>query len=293
MKILISGTSGLIGAHLVPLLEASGHEVTRLVRRPTGGERETPWLPDLQPDQVSGFDAVIHLAGETIMGRWTAGKKARILESRATGTRNLALAVAAAKVRPHSFLVASAVGYYGSRGDTILREDSSPGSDFLALVCQQWEASAEAARQAGVRVVNLRLGTVLTRHGGALPRLILPFRMGLGGRLGSGKQWMAWIALEDVIRAIGFTLETGSIAGPVNLIAPNPVTNREFTRALGQALHRPTPFPLPAALIKLAFGQMGEALLLSSQRALPGKLAAAGYRFLHPEVGEALRSMLR
>jgi uncharacterized protein (TIGR01777 family) len=247
----------------------------------------------MQPPSVSGFDAVIHLAGETIMGRWTAGKKVRILESRTIGTRNLAQALAAANLRPRTFLMASAVGYYGPCGDEILTEDSPSGNDFLSQVGREWEAAAEPARQAGIRVVNLRLGMVLTPQGGALKQMLTPFRIGVGGRLGTGRQWVSWIALDDVIGALRFALDNQSIFGPINLVAPNPVRNTEFTRALGQALHRPTLFPLPATMVKVLFGAMGEALLLSGQRAVPRKLEASGYRFLHPEITEALRSMLQ
>jgi uncharacterized protein (TIGR01777 family) len=307
MKILVSGASGLIGSHLVRELEANQHQVSRLVRRPTKSPSEIPWDPSSVPQQVSGFggvpdepdfgslgwDAVIHLAGETIMGRWTSAKKARILESRETGTHNLSEALASAAARPQCLLVASAVGYYGPHGDEILTETSPPGDDFLAHVGREWEAAAEPARRAGIRVVNLRTGMVLTPHGGALKRMLTPFRLGAGGRLGSGKQWVSWIALDDLLQAIRFVLQNESLSGPVNLTAPNPVTNAEFTRALGQALHRPTLFPMPGPIVRAVFGEMGEALLLSGQRVIPEKLLASGYRFLHPEIGEALQSMLR
>lgn len=291
MKMLVSGASGLIGSHLIPALQARGHQACRVVRRPIATETEIPLKPE-SPSQVSGFDAVIHLAGETIAGRWTPEKKARIRESRTVGTRHLAGALAAAAVRPQSLLVASAVGYYGSRGDEILTEDSSPGRDFLAQVAREWEAAADPAREAGIRVVHLRLGMVLTPRGGALKQMLVPFRMGVGGRIGSGKQWISWIALDDVIAVILFALENQFLTGPVNVVAPNAATNADFTRALGQALHRPTLIPLPAAIVKLAMGEMGETLLLDGQRVVPTKLLAGGYRFQHPEIAEALRSML-
>jgi hypothetical protein len=233
------------------------------------------------------------LAGETIMGRWTVEKKARILDSRTMVTGNLVQALRAAEARPRSVLVASAIGYYGPCGDELLTEASPPGNDFLAQVCQQWEASAEPARQAGIRVVNLRFGMVLTPEGGALKAMLLPFRMGLGGRIGSGKQWMSWVALDDVIGAIVFALNNDSLAGPVNVVSPNPARNSEFTRALGRALHRPTVCPLPAAAVKALFGEMGQALLLSGQRVVAEKLQTGGYKFRHPELEEALRSMVR
>jgi uncharacterized protein len=289
VKILVSGASGLIGSHLVPVLRSQGHQVFSLVRRPTRNQEELQWSPDLQ-FKAGEFDAVIHLAGETIMGRWTDKKKCAIMESRTVGTRKLATAVAAKSAK--IFITASAVGYYGSHGDEILTENSPSGNDFLAQVAREWEAATESARQAGVRVVNLRIGVVLTPDGGALKQMLMPFRMGVGGRLGSGKQWMSWIALEDVIGAISFALETESLTGPVNLVAPNPVTNAEFTRALGRVLHRPAICAVPATVIKIALGEMGETLLLSGQRVVPKKLQESGYKFLQPEIGEALRSML-
>jgi hypothetical protein len=287
VNILVSGASGLIGSHLVPALRSQGHAVSSLVRRPAKNQQEIQWTPEFKAD----FDAVIHLAGETIMGRWTDKKKAAILDSRVAGTRNLAATVAAMHAK--IFIVSSAVGYYGPHGDEVLTENSPSGNDFLSRVAREWEAAAEPARQAGVRVVNFRLGVVLTRDGGALKQMLTPFRMGAGGRIGSGKQWMSWIALDDVVGAILFALGTETLTGPVNLVAPNPATNADFTKALGQALHRPTMFPVPAAAIKIALGEMGETMLLNGQRVAPKKLQESGYQFLHPEIGEALRSMLR
>lgn len=242
--------------------------------------------------KLDGFNAAVHLAGESLIGRWTAEKKARILSSRAEGTRNLATALAGAAPRPQTLIVASAVGYYGPRGDEIISEASPPGHDFLSRVCQQWEAASGPASQTGIRVVNLRIGMVLSPDGGALKQMLTPFRLGVGGRVGSGKQWMSWVSLDDVIHATLFALGNPSLAGPLNLTAPNPVTNAEFTKALGQALRRPTLFPLPAVVVKLAFGEMGEQLLLSGQRVVPARLEASGYNFRHREVGEALHSML-
>lgn len=294
VKILVSGASGLIGSHLAPALRSQGHQVSSLVRRPARNQQEIQWTPDLQFN-ARDFDAVVHLAGESILGRWTDKKKAAILESRAVSTRNLASAAAAMHVvtmRPKVLIVASAVGYYGPHGDEILAENSPSGNDFLARVAREWEAAADPARQAGVRVVNFRIGVVLTPDGGALKQMLTPFRMGVGGRLGSGKQWMSWVTLDDVIGAILFALETESLTGPVNLVAPNPVTNADFTKALGQELHRPTICPVPAAVIKIALGEMGEALLLNGHRVVPKKLQESGYQFLYPEIGKALRSML-
>jgi uncharacterized protein (TIGR01777 family) len=289
MKILVSGASGFIGRWLVPVLRSQGYEVSLLVRRPAASPAEISWNPGVPP-QVRDFDAVIHLAGETIMGRWTQEKKNRIRESRIVATRNLSLAVA--EMRARTFLVASAIGYYGARGDEILTEDSPPGSDFLAQVARDWEAATEPARQAGVRVINFRHGVVLSPKGGALKTMLLPFRLGLGGRIGSGKQWMSWVALDDVAGAMLFALQQESLAGAVNLVAPNPVTNREFTRALGQALHRPVLFPVPAVVVKAILGEMGETLLLTGQRVIPTKLQASGYTFCHTEILETLQTML-
>ncbi len=292
MKILVSGASGLIGSHLVPALEANGHHIYRLVRRPPAGPTEVDWNPNTPP-LLGGVDALIHLAGETIAGRWTPQKKVRIRESRVAGTRNLADALASAAVRPRCLIMASAIGYYGLRGDEVLTEESPPGSDFLAQVVRDWEAAAEPAVAAGIRVVKLRLGLVLTPSGGALKQMLLPFRLGLGGRVGSGRQWMSWITLDDVLGVFQFAVENDAMCGAVNAVAPNPVTNAEFTRALAHVLHRPALFPLPTPVVRFALGEMGESLLLSGQRVAAGKLLTTGYRFRHTELPEALRSILR
>jgi uncharacterized protein (TIGR01777 family) len=303
MPILVSGASGLIGSALVPALKAAGHSVVRLVRRdPAANEiRLDPQGPPLAapakggvPEAVAldGLDAVIHLAGESIAGRWTAATKARIRDSRVQRTSTLAAALAGTAQPPKVMVCASAIGIYGDRGDEVLREESALGSDFLAQVTRQWEAATESAVRAGIRVVSLRFGVVLSRRGGALARMLPPFRMGAGGRIGSGRQWMSWITLEDVTGLIQHALATDSLRGPVNAVAPNPVTNAEFTRALGEALHRPTPFPLPAFMVRLIFGEMGEALLLSSQRVDCGKLVASGFRFRRPELKSALKALL-
>jgi len=291
MKVLVGGASGLIGSHLVPALESKGHQVSRLVRRPTAAPDEIVWNPNGPVGDLSGFDAVIHLGGETIMGRWTAAKKRRILESRTVGTRNLAEALAPLGAG-RSFLVASAIGYYGPHGDDFLTEDSPSGHDFLSLVGREWEHATEPARQAGVRVVNLRSGVVLTPAGGALKQMLTPFRLGVGGRVGSGRQWMSWIALDDLVAAIVFLLENPAISGAVNLVAPKPVTNADFTAALAVALHRPALLPVPATAVRLIFGEMGEATLLGSQRVAPKKLEAAGFKFRYSDVREALKAML-
>ncbi|MFI5090507.1 MAG: TIGR01777 family oxidoreductase [Terriglobales bacterium] len=289
MQVLVSGSSGLVGSALVTALEGAGHSVVRLVRRPPGAN-EIRLDPAKSPPE--GFDAVVHLAGESIAGRWTAEKKARIRDSRVQGTGTLAAALARTGRPPKVMVSASAIGIYGDRGDEALREESAPGSDFLAQVSQQWEAATEPAAQAGIRVVSLRIGVVLSSRGGALGRMLIPFRMGAGGRIGSGSQWMSWITLDDVVGVIQHALAADSLRGPVNTVAPNPVTNAQFTRALGQVLHRPAIFPLPAFMVRLMFGEMGEALLLGSQLVDSGKLVASGFRFRHPELKPALEAIL-
>ena len=295
MRVLISGSSGLIGSSLVPALEGAGHSVIRLVRR-NPAANEIRWdlskSPPAKGGSFEGFDAVVHLAGESIAGRWTAAKKARIRDSRVQGTRALAAALAQTKRPPRVMVCASAIGIYGDRSEEALREESAPGSDFLADVARQWEAATEPASRAGIRVVSLRFGVVLSARGGALARMLPPFRMGVGGRIGSGRQWMSWIALDDVVGVIQHALATDAVHGPVNAVAPTPVTNAEFTRTLGKVLHRPTVFPLPAFIVRLAFGEMGEALLLGSQRVDCGKLLASGYRFRHSELKPALEALL-
>ncbi|HXE91865.1 MAG TPA: TIGR01777 family oxidoreductase [Terriglobales bacterium] len=295
-KILVSGASGFIGSALCPLLTGAGARVTRLVRTRPRDDSEIQWDPAaaIAGDRLEGFDAVVHLAGETITGRWTAAKKQRILQSRAQGTQTLATLVAHRQRKPRVFVSASAIGFYGDRGDEVLREQSSSGSSgFLPEVARAWEEATRPAAVAGIRVVNLRIGVVLSPRGGALQQMLPPFKLGLGGRLGSGRQYMSWIALDDLLGAIQFALTQDSLRGPVNAVAPNPVTNREFTKTLGQVLHRPTIFPVPAFVVKTLFGQMGEELLLASQRVEPARLIAAGFSFTHPELKGALEAVLK
>jgi uncharacterized protein (TIGR01777 family) len=294
-RILISGASGPIGAALLPSLKASGYAVARLVRGAAAGADQIAWNPaqSLSPDSVSGFDGVIHLAGETIVGRWTEAKKRRILDSRRQGTRHLADAVAKAAQRPRAFISASAVGYYGNRGDEILREDSPSGEGFTAEICRQWEVATQPAAAAGVRTVQMRLGVVMSADGGALQKMLLPFRMGLGGRLGNGRQWWSWVSADDVAGAIQHVLNHDSLQGPVNTVAPTPVTNGEFTKTLAAVLKRPAIFPIPAFAVRLVFGEMGNELFLASQRVEPAKLAVSGYQFQHPELGKALEAILK
>lgn len=292
MNIAISGSHGFIGSALIGSLQAAGHRVLPLVRGSSPVEGGIAWSAEaayVDTTKFEGMDAVVHLAGEPIPGRWTAKKKARILESRVQGTRLIADAISHVAKPPSVFVCASAIGYYGDRGDEILREESPPGGGFLAQVCREWEAATEPAAQQGIRVVNLRIGIVLGAGGGALAKMLPAFRKGAGGRIGSGKQYMSWIALEDLVGAVQHVLTTGSLQGPVNAVAPNPVTNDEFTKTLGKVLSRPTIFPLPAFLVKVAFGQMGEEALLGSQRVQPARLAASGYQFRYPELEAALR----
>jgi uncharacterized protein len=297
MRILISGSHGLVGTALIKSLEQEGgHEMFRLVRHYPESASEIEWSPDrysIALARIEGFDAVVHLAGESIAeGRWTEEKKKKIRESRIKGTKLLADALANLSNPPRTLISASAIGYYGNRGDELLTEASAPGDDFLADVCREWEATTALAKEKGIRVVNTRFGIILDAHGGALAKLLPPFRMGIGGKIGSGKQWMSWIALDDVVGGIKFALANDSIRGPINFVAPTPVTNREFTKTLGKALSRPTIFPIPAFGLRLLFGEMADALLLSSQRVEPSKLREADYQFEYSELAIALRHVL-
>lgn len=296
MNILVSGASGLVGSALIPALESAGHAARRLVRqRPEAGSPDVYWDPTGQFDPVGGiegFDAVVHLAGENVAARWNRNKKARILNSRVQGTMTLASAAARSKKPPKVMVSASAVGYYGNRGDELLTEESTSGSDFLADVARQWETATAPASKAGIRTVMLRIGFILSPRGGGLARMLPPFRMGLGGKLGSGRQWMSWISITDVVGAIQHALATEALQGPVNAVAPHPVTNAEFTRTLGRVLSRPTIFPMPGFAARLAFGEMADALLLASQRVQPVKLQASGFQFRHPELEGTLRELL-
>ena len=293
-RILLSGASGLLGGALLPSLKSRGLQVVRLVRGEASADDQIAWDPlqPLPPEAVSGFDAVIHLAGETVVGRWTDTKKSKIRESRVPSTHNLAQALAKATEKPQVLITASAIGYYGDRADELLRESSSAGSGFLAEVCREWEAAAQAAADAHIRCVQIRTGVVLTRDGGALKKMLPPFRLGAGGNLGSGRQWMSWIHLQDWIGAVHHILKTDLLQGPVNLVATKPVTNAEFTKTLGSVLSRPTIFPVPVFAAKLAFGQMAEEVLLASQRVEPNKLVTSGYPFQYSDLRRALSSIL-
>lgn len=286
----------MIGNALRPALASRGHKSSALVRRPPSAN-ELQWDPGqpLDPQKMEDFDAVVHLAGKNISGRWSEKFKSEVRESRVLGTGTLATAVAEsfrATGLPRIFVAASATGFYGNRSHEELTEDSKPGSGFLAEVCEEWEAAARAAAEAGVRVVNLRIGVVLAKHGGALQAMLPPFRLGLGGPIGNGRQYWSWITLDDVVGAFLFALSNHSLQGPVNAVAPQAVRNAEFVCALGKALNRPAVFPLPAFVVRIMFGEMGEVLLLGSTLVRPAKLAAAGYVFRHPELNEALRATL-
>ncbi len=294
-KVLVSGASGPIGTALLPSLRNSGWTVYRLTRGPAREEGQISWDPaqPLAPGRVSGFDAVIHLAGESIFGRWTSSKKAKIRDSRVTGTLNLAQALAQAEEKPRVLVCGSAIGYYGNRGDELLSEDKAPGAGFLAEVCQQWEEATMPAVQADIRTVHVRTGIVLSPKGGALGAMLTPFRMGLGGRIGDGRQWMSWIDVRDMVGGIHHVMKNDLVQGPVNMVAPRPVTNEEFTRTLAAVLSRPAIFPLPKFAVKAVFGEMGEELLLASQKVEPAKLIASGYPFRYRDLKASLQGLLK
>jgi hypothetical protein len=294
VRIVVSGASGLLGSALVPALEADGHQVLRLVRRPPEHPGEVEWEPTRDRIDTSSFlgvEAAINLSGATIGRRWTAARKEEILSSRVDSTRLLAETLARLEPAPSVLVSSGGVGIYGDRGSEILTEESEPGDGFLAEVGRAWEAAAQPARAAGIRVVSFRQGIVLTRRGGALGRLLTPFRLGLGGRVGSGRQWWSWVELGDVVAAYRFALAS-DVAGPLNLVSPNPATASQFARALGKALHRPTVLPFPALAARAIFGEMGKEALLGSQRALPAALLDAGFEFAQPELGDALERAL-
>jgi uncharacterized protein (TIGR01777 family) len=294
MKLLVSGSTGLVGSALVPALEAEGHKVKRLVRKEPTSESEIFWNPTTKTDssKLDGFDGVIHLAGESIIGRWNAEKKAKIRSSRIEGTKSLVDAAVSVSSPPKVFMCASAIGYYGDRGNELLREDSAPGIGFLPEVCQEWESAAAAATSKGIRVVNTRFGIVLSDKGGAVKQMLTPFKLGLGGKVGSGHQYYSWIAIDDVVAAINYVLQNETISGPVNFVSPNPVKNEEFTRILAKVLFRPAIFPMPAFAAKKVFGEMADALLLASAKVEPSKLLESHYPFRYPELEGALRNIL-
>ncbi len=297
LRIVMAGASGLVGSELKTFLSCAGHDVHSLVRHLANIEKgEIYWDPikrEIDKNLLEGADAVIHLGGENIgASRWTKERKEAIRQSRVQSTRFLAETLATLNNKPKVFIVSSAIGFYGNRGEEVLTEESQPGKGFLPEACEEWERAADPARWANLRVVHVRTGIVLSLSGGALPKMLLPFLMGAGGIIGSGKQWMSWIALEDLVGIFHELLYREDLSGPVNATAPGTVTNREFTKVLGKVLHRPTIAPLPGFVVKLLFGEMGEALLLEGQNVQPAKLSKAGFEFFYPELEQALRWQL-
>ncbi|MGH7896474.1 MAG: TIGR01777 family oxidoreductase [Candidatus Binatia bacterium] len=296
MHILVSGSSGLIGGELTRRLERGGHSVTRLIRRAPAGGHEVFWDPKagrLEPSALKGVDAVIHLAGENVAaGRWSSQRKGEIRESRVASTRILAERLSALDAPPGVLIAASAIGFYGDSGEAERTESSGAGSGFLAEVCRAWEAACEPASRRGIRVANLRFGLVVTPDGGALARMVPAFKIGLGGRLGDGRQWMSWVTLDDAIGAIEWVLEDDDLRGPLNVVSPSPVRQAEFAATLGRVLHRPTLLPMPASVLRFLLGEMADELLLASTRAVPRTLIERRYRFRHPQLEPALRSLL-
>ena len=307
MKIIIAGGSGLLGTALVKALSDEREEVVVLTRRAgtaaatgvrsrTSGVKGVQWTPDggtgAWTSALEGADAVVNLAGESIgAGRWSAARKQQIVDSRVQATRSLVAAIASSGTPPPVFISGSAVGYYGPCGDEVVTEESPAGTDFLAHVCHSWEAEAERAASSGVRVVRIRTGLVLDRRGGALPRMLLPFRLGAGGPLGSGRQFWPWIHIDDWVRLVRWAIATPALSGPVNVTSPDPVPNTEFARSLGRAMHRPSLLPTPAFALRLMLGEMADGLLLSGQRAVPAKASGAGFAFQHARLDEALASL--
>jgi uncharacterized protein len=296
MKIMITGASGLIGSRLIPLLSFDGHIVTRLTRSRSNESPDVAyWNPDrgeIEAHRLEGYDAVVHLAGEGIAGRWTLEKKSRIKDSRVNGTKLLSETIGMLKSKPRVIVAASGVGYYGDRGDEILTEESRPGKGFLADLSAKWEEALRPAIEAGIRVVNMRLGIVLSSEGGALQKMLTPFKLGIGGTLGNGRQYWSWIAIDDVVGAIYYSLLKESLSGPVNFTAPVPVTNSEFIKTLGEVLGRPTLIPVPAFVLRGLFGEMADETMLASTRAEPRKLLSSGYEFRYTELKSALEYAL-
>jgi uncharacterized protein len=304
MRVLVSGSTGFLGTALIDVLEREGHTILRLVR-PVTGQREVSGAPaqTVQWDPVGGefdaaaaegADALVHFAGASIAdGRWNAARKNLLRTSRIEATRHLIGALSKLKQPPRVIVASSAIGYYGDRGDETLAESSAPGNDFLAVLCREWEAESARGAEFGARVVMLRFGIILAAHGGALPRMAFPFKLGAGGRLGDGRQWMSWLTLAEAVGMIRFALTISGLAGPTNAVSPNPVQNAEFTRILAKSLHRPALFPAPAFALRLALGEMADALLLASQRVKPSKLEQIGYRFAQPELKAALAEVFR
>lgn len=298
MKILITGASGFIGKALQKSFAEKGYEMLLATRSKPEKPSEIQWdtekgFAEEDLPRLESLDAIIHLAGESITGRWTDDKKQRLMDSRVDGTRNVVETIGKLQNKPKVFIAASAIGIYGDRDDEILTETSAAGDTFLAEIGKNWEAESDKAKEFGVRLVQLRIGIVLSKDGGALAQMLTPFKFGLGGTVGSGKQWMSWIALEDIVRIFNFALESENLSGAVNTVAPNPATNEEFTDTLGAVVHRPTFLPLPAFAVNLAFGEMGDALLLDSTRVIPKKLEEAGFTFDYPDLKAALEQAIK
>lgn len=302
MKVIITGSGGLVGRALVRSLLADGHSVTRLVRGGaqqfrTPGSAAVEWNPEngaVDAKELEGHDAAVHLAGEPVAeGRWDDEKKRRIMDSRAKGTRVLAETLASLSEKPRVLVSASATGFYGDRGAEVMREESASGEGFLSKVCREWEKGTLAASQAGIRVVHLRIGFVLSGEGGGLPRMLTPFKMGVGGKVGSGRQYVSWITLEDLVRVIRRAIEDETLRGPINAVAPDAVTNEEFTKALGHVLGRPTFLPIPVFALRLAFGEVADAVMLASTRVEPARLKDAGFEFKDTNIEGALRHVLK
>jgi len=294
MRVLITGASGLVGRELQKSLTAKGYDMLLASRSERADEQHIQWTVEegfAEPEKLEGLDAVVHLAGENVSGlRWTDEKKRAIRDSRVLGTRNVVTAISKLKDRPKVFVASSAIGFYGERGDEEITESSAAGDNFLAEVSKAWESESRRAEDAGIRTVLLRTGIVLTKEGGALGTMLTPFKLGVGGVIGSGKQWMSWISMEDHISVINYVIENENIRGAVNSVSPNPVTNEEFTKTLGEVLYRPTFLPLPEFAVSMVFGEMGDALLLASTKVLPKRLEDAGFQFKYPQLKPAIEN---
>jgi len=297
MKVLITGANGLIGTALQESFNEKGYEMLLASRKEPKDAQHIQWDMEtgfVDPEKLEGIDAVVHLAGENVSGlRWTEDKKKAIRDSRVLGTRNIVDAISKLKKKPTVFISSSAIGFYGERGDEEVTESSAAGDTFLAVVCKEWEGESRRAEDAGIRTVLLRTGIVLSKDGGALGTMLLPFKLGVGGVVGSGKQWMSWISLDDHIAAINFALENENMRGAVNSVSPNPVMNEEFTKTLGEVLYRPTFLPLPEFVVSMAFGEMGDALLLASTKVIPKRLADAGFEFKYPKLKRAIENAVK